>query len=109
MFATFCACSITQIKKDLSSDETSSVESSTTASSSDRSSSSSIGGSQYTVISKEKIDDGSNSGLEISTLYHNKTKVMYVLASKFYTNYSISFEVMVDADGNPLLYEEGME
>lgn len=60
---------------------------------------------RFVVVSYEHIDVGSINGLNISTLVDRETRVMYILAEKYQSGYGLSMEVLVDANGRPILYE----
>lgn len=61
--------------------------------------------SEFKVVHYEVIDDGTFNGLQISIVVHKETKVMYKQTTKFNSGYGLSSELMVDADGSPLLYD----
>ena len=64
----------------------------------------------------EVIEDSSNESptfIEVENgdgydiVYHKDTKVMYIVS--YGGNHELSYEVMLNADGSPLLYEESVE
>lgn len=59
---------------------------------------------RFTVVAVERIKDGTSSGITISTLVDRNTKVMYMLTEKFQAGYGISFDVILNAEGTPLIY-----
>lgn len=61
--------------------------------------------SRFTVVAVERIEDGTNSGITITTLADRKTKVMYLLTEKFQAGYGISMDVLVNAEGKPMIYD----
>jgi hypothetical protein len=48
----------------------------------------------FRVISVEKIDDGTNGGITISTLVDKRTNVMYLQTEKFQSGYGVGLQVL---------------
>lgn len=65
--------------------------------------------SRFKVVSIENIEDGTINGLTIIVLVDKKTKVMYMQTEKFQSGYGITLQVLLDAEGKPLLYDENLE
>lgn len=64
---------------------------------------------RFLVVDVEHIDDGTVNGITLSTLVDRQTKVMYVLTEKFQSGYGISFDVIINSEGKPLIYDDELK
>ncbi len=66
---------------------------------------------EYKIISVDTIstrESLASSDLRIFTVVHRKTRVMYTwITSNVYHGESVAVQMLVDAEGKPLLYEGG--
>lgn len=68
-----------------------------------------LAGCDYDEVQNEKSDNGVSMFTVVEeticwkVVYHNETKVMYVVSYGSYN--SGSFTLLVDANGNPMLYD----
>lgn len=72
----------------------------------------SLAGYNYSEVETEEKVKGDTSSMFVcveqatswSVVYHKETKVMYVVSDGFYNHGT--FTLLVDADGNPMLWEK---
>ena len=64
------------------------------------------GNVQFILTSYQHIEDGSYNGLDIMTYVDLNTGVMYVCTEKYAYGYGTTWEVLVNADGSPVIYED---
>lgn len=68
----------------------------------------SSGAMLFTPVGVQHISDGTIGGLDIRYFVDKNTGVLYALTEKYRWGYGLSFTVVVDTDGKPVIYEEGM-
>lgn len=65
-----------------------------------------VTGNRFKILYTETIHDGTADKIVLTTLVDKTTGVMYVQTEKCKDEYGIGLAVLVDKDGNPLLYDE---
>ena len=59
----------------------------------------------FAPINTQNVYDGTFNGVDITTYVDLNTGVMYVFTSRFHSGYDTTWEMLVNADGTPAVYE----
>ena len=62
-------------------------------------------GANFVPISYENVDDGTLGGIKFKHFVDTRTGCIWVLVEKYAAGYGISFEMVKDAKGEPLVLE----
>ena len=64
------------------------------------------GNISFVPVSYQYVKDGTTNGLDIVQYVDLSTGVTYVYLEKYKSGYGITMEMLVDEDGNPLIYKD---